>query len=71
MVAALMQVVGVNHVVVVLPAPQIEELLPHPGGQSDGGPVMVEALRPGLPPILWSYRPTPAGCAWRPNTRDC
>ena len=50
MVAALMQAVGVNHVVTVdLHAPQIEGFFHIPVDSLTTAPVMVEALRPGLP----------------------
>jgi ribose-phosphate pyrophosphokinase len=51
MVAALMQVVGVNHVVTIdLHAPQIEGFFHIPVDSLTAAPVMVEALRPGLAP---------------------
>ena len=51
MVAALMQAVGVNHVVTIdLHAPQIEGFFHIPVDSLTAAPVMVEALRPGLPP---------------------
>jgi ribose-phosphate pyrophosphokinase len=50
MVAALMQAVGVNHVVTIdLHAPQIEGFFHIPVDSLTTAPVMVEALRPGLP----------------------
>jgi ribose-phosphate pyrophosphokinase len=51
MVAALMQAVGVNHVITIdLHAPQIEGFFHIPVDSLTAAPVMVEALRPGLPP---------------------
>jgi ribose-phosphate pyrophosphokinase len=53
MVAALMQAVGVNHVVTIdLHAPQIEGFFHIPVDSLTTAPVMVEALRPGLPPDI-------------------
>lgn len=53
MVAALMQAVGVNHVVTIdLHAPQIEGFFHIPVDSLTTAPVMVEALRPGLPPEI-------------------
>jgi ribose-phosphate pyrophosphokinase len=50
-VAALMQAVGVNHVITIdLHAPQIEGFFHIPVDSLTAAPVMVEALRPGLPP---------------------
>jgi ribose-phosphate pyrophosphokinase len=53
MVAALMQAVGVNHVITIdLHAPQIEGFFHIPVDSLTTAPVMVEALRPGLPPDI-------------------
>jgi ribose-phosphate pyrophosphokinase len=53
MVADLMQAVGVNHVVTIdLHAPQIEGFFHIPVDSLTTAPVMVEALRPGLPPDI-------------------
>jgi ribose-phosphate pyrophosphokinase len=53
MVADLMQAVGVNHVVTIdLHAPQIEGFFHIPVDSLTTAPVMVEALRPGLPPEI-------------------
>ena len=53
MVAAMMQAVGVNHVVTIdLHAPQIEGFFHIPVDSLTTAPVMVEALRPGLPPDI-------------------
>jgi ribose-phosphate pyrophosphokinase len=53
MVAAMMQAVGVNHVVTIdLHAPQIEGFFHIPLDSLTAAPVMVEALRPGLPPEI-------------------
>jgi ribose-phosphate pyrophosphokinase len=53
MVAALMQAVGVNHVItIVVHAPQIEGFFHIPVDSLTTAPVMVEALRPGLPPDI-------------------
>jgi ribose-phosphate pyrophosphokinase len=50
MVAGLMQEVGVNHVVTIdLHAPQIEGFFHIPADSLTAAPVMVEALRPGMP----------------------
>ena len=53
MVAAMMQAVGVNHVITIdLHAPQIEGFFHIPVDSLTTAPVMVEALRPGLSPDI-------------------